>query len=78
MLHNECGFTPLQVREMTLFDIERLNRHWEKVPPLRLIVMGVAKSLGVEFNLTQGKPKEPTAREAEAMIRMVNAVGGGH
>jgi hypothetical protein len=37
-LQTRVGYTPDQIRQMTLWDIFRLHRYWQTTPPLRDIV----------------------------------------
>lgn len=76
MLQSECGYTPSEIREMTIFDIQRLTRHWRKHPPLRVLVQAVAASLGVKFDPpTADKAKQHMT--ADEFKRLVDMTGGG-
>lgn len=63
MLQTECGYTPMEISAMTLHDIRRLNSHWQRMPPLRVLVMGVAHALGIKFDI------KPSSAEAEQRQR---------
>jgi hypothetical protein len=40
-----CGYTPAQIREMEIDDVERLGRYWKRHPPLHELA---ASYLGFE------------------------------
>lgn len=55
-------------------DVERLNGHWKKHPPLRHLVHAIAAALGIKFSeQDQDKPKPMTLEE---FTRMVRSTGG--
>lgn len=69
-MHTDCGFTPEQVRAMTLQDVHRLTKYWERFPPLRMLC---AQYIGF-------KPVDPFARtdpsrytSAEELGAMIDA-----
>jgi hypothetical protein len=55
---------------MTLFDVSRLNAHWARVPPLRILVMAVARALGVELKTQSEAPQYMTPEAARAMLAL--------
>ncbi len=38
----DCGFTPAQVREMTLWDVGRIHAGWRRFPPARVFMAALA------------------------------------
>ena len=72
----DAGISFDEVRRMTLHDVALAHGYWRRNPPLRTVVMMVAKALGVEFKLPDkpnGKSKHMTAEEA---MRFMAATGG--
>lgn len=71
-LQTECGYTPDEIRAMTLDDVQRLYKHWEKHPPLRALVASVAHSLGVKLPQSDqpNKALHMNADEARALLEM--------
>src|SRR6266699_3474625 len=64
-LATECGYTPEEIRSMTLHDVDRITRGWNKAPPPRMLLMAIGAALGIKFQ--QAKPEKPkymTADEA--------------
>ena len=59
---------------MTLHDVQRLNNHWRREPPLRVLVSAVAYSLGIKLPEAQPENKSYIT-EAEAR-RMIAQTGG--
>lgn len=41
-LQTECGYTPDEIRAMTLDDVERLSRYWQQHPPLQQLLHAIA------------------------------------
>lgn len=64
MLGSECGYTPTEIRAMTLSDVGLIFEHWKRFPPLRWWVAGCAQALGVKFEPPESKPKPMTYEEA--------------
>ena len=57
---------------MTLHDVGRISRHWQKNPPLRTLVAACAAALGVKLENLIGdsnKPKPMTYEEFQAMVK---------
>jgi hypothetical protein len=75
-LHSECGFTPTQVREMTLHDVQRLTNHWRRSPPLRILVACCAAALGVKLP-EMGAPDKSNHLNADEFAALVRATDGG-
>ncbi len=80
-LQTDCGYTPKEIRAMTLFDVQRLISHWQQQPPLRVLVSAVAISLGIKLPESQSaKPSYMTEAEARRMIAQtggrISGVGG--
>lgn len=70
-LSTDCGYTPEQVRELTLDDVGRIFRHWARFPPVRDLV---AAYIGFEV-----KPDEPEATKymtADDFARLMAMTGG--
>lgn len=65
-LATECGYTPAEIGQMTLFDLARLNRFWQKNPPLVVMVRTIASALGVEIK-EQEQPAYITEQEARRL-----------
>ena len=59
----ELGVTWEQVDEMTLPQVQALNRHFAKLPPLRVTVAALAKVFGVSFR----DPQTDDTGEAQAV-----------
>lgn len=81
MLQTECGYTPDEIRAMTLLDVQRLSSHWSKHPPLRMLVSLCASSLGVKLPAMEAaktKRQYMTAEEFAAQVQRINAVAGGN
>jgi len=73
-LATECGYTPEEIRSMTLHDVDRITKGWNKAPPPRMLLMAIGAALGIKFQPTKlDKPKYMTADEARALMR---ATGG--
>ena len=79
MLESECGFTPTEIRDMTLFDVQRLTHHWRRQPPLRTLVACCAAALGVKLPITESESKKRymTAEELDRMLPIINSGGIG-
>jgi hypothetical protein len=75
VLQAECGYTPAEIRAMTLHDVKRLNAHWRKHPPLRVLVSLVAASLGVKLPEISETSTASHLTGDEAM-RLFRATGG--
>lgn len=58
---------------MTLHDVKRIHNRWERFPPLPVLVLAIAKALGIEFDFAASKPKPMTEAEFNAFL---NATGG--
>lgn len=59
---------------MTLHEVDRIFKHWQVMPPLRVLVAACAASLGVKLpDNPANKPKPMTAEEAKRFF----AVTGG-
>ena len=72
---------------MTLHDVNRLNAHWRRVPPLRALVMAVPQALGVKVEPkgVAAAPPAPTSKymtdaDAKRFIAMTGGRidGAGH
>lgn len=75
MLMTECSYTPNEIDEMTLLDVQRLGAYWKKNPPLRALVAAVAHSLGVKIDFTKSDERRHlTADEFQSLVR---ATDGG-
>ncbi len=71
-LQTDCGYTPDQIREMTLPDIGRLMKHWSKYPPLRDLV-----AMAIEFEIPTDKPEEnPKYMTADDFKRLMAVTAG--
>lgn len=58
---------------MTLHDVNRLRRHWQYDPPLRMLVRYVGQTLGINLPERPDPAAHMTAEEAQ---RMFAATGG--
>ncbi len=65
---------------MTAQDVQRLNNHWQRHPPLRALVASCAAALGVKLPSPDDKPRYMTTEEAKRFIRItqgrIPGVGG--
>lgn len=55
---------------MTLADVRRLHKHWEKFPPLRVLVAACGAALGVKLPSAEDAPAPMTAQEAQRLYEM--------
>ncbi len=70
-LATECGYTPEQIREMTLHDVDRIFKGWTKFPPLRVLVGGIGAALGIDYRQTKSENSNyMTAEQWGAFVRM--------
>ena len=69
-LQTDGGYSPEQIRAMTLPDVNRLLKYWGKYPPLRDLVAGF-----VGFEIPSDEPL-PQAMTAEEFKRMFAMTGG--
>jgi hypothetical protein len=69
-LQTDCGYTPAQIREMTMADLNRLIKYWGKYPPIRDLV---ASFVGFEMPTDEPAAKHMTAEEFKRMF----AITGG-
>jgi hypothetical protein len=69
-LQTDCGYTPAQIRELTLDDVNRLFSHWGKYPPVRDLV-----AVAVGFDIPTDEP-EMQPMTAEEFRRMFEITGG--
>ena len=76
VLQTECGYTPDEIREMTLFDVQRLTNHWRWSPPLRVLVAACAAALGVKIGASE-KPDPSKYMTADQFDALVRATDGG-
>jgi hypothetical protein len=72
---SECGYTPMEIRAMTLHDVGMLFRYWRKSPPTGALTLAIAVSLGMK------PPSEKPAEEkkymtADEFARMMAITGG--
>ena len=44
-MQSECGYTPAEARETTLFDVEDLFAYWRRHPPLTDLVAIIAQGM---------------------------------
>lgn len=63
----ECGYTPAEIRELTLADVERQSRYWKRNPPLHLIA---ARFAGI-------KPPAEPMDQSDPSVRLGNAILAG-
>jgi len=73
VLQTECGYTPSEIDQMTLLDVQRLARYWRDNPPLTVLVKIIAASLGVKFD----KPDKSKYMSADEFKSLVAATGQG-
>lgn len=71
-LGTDCGYSPEEIRAMTLLDVSRLFNHWKRFPSVRTLVAGF---MGFE-------PKSPwpdTSKHltADEFANLVRQTGGG-
>lgn len=76
VLQTECGYTPSEIDEMTLLDVQRLSNHWRRSPPLRVLVSACAAALGVKLPSTE-KPDPSKYLSADEFAAMIRATDGG-
>lgn len=69
----DCGYTPAEIREMTLDDVARLNAHMRRFPPLRVLVAAVAGFKPKPPDKLSSPTPSMTAEEAAAQV----ALAGG-
>lgn len=69
----DCGFSPAQVREMTLHDVYRIRAHFADRPSLRTLAEEIAAALGVKFERPDAERKPMSYHEAAMFFR---ATGG--
>lgn len=74
MLGVECGYTPAEIRQMTMIDVRRIFDHFKRTPPLRTLVAACAKALGIEFP-DPDAPK-PQYMDADDMRAFMARTGG--
>lgn len=61
---------------MTLHDAALIFDHWKRMPPLRVLVTVIAKTLGVEFPDPTKPIPEKQYMTAEELKRLVDMTGG--
>lgn len=66
-LQTECGYTPDEIRAMTLFDVERLSRFWQQQPPVRDLLHAIA--------VWAGAVKPPAARKSKKQASAGTSLG---
>jgi hypothetical protein len=66
-LQTDCGYTPEEIRLMTMADVHRLMKYWAKYPPVRDLV---ASFVGFEMPTDDPAPKPMTAEEFKRMVAM--------
>lgn len=66
-LVTDGGLTFDEIRAMTLSDVERLFSHWNKFPPVRILV---AAFVGFKPDDPEDGKKYVTTEEARAFMRM--------
>ena len=69
----ECGYTPTEVREVSLLDYQSLVNHWRWQPPLRVLVAMCAVALGIKL---PEKPDPKNHMTTEEALRMFAQTGG--
>jgi hypothetical protein len=71
-LQARCGYTPAQIRKMTLDDVSRLFAFWRKYPPLDVLFGAVHGFKPPE----DGPPTESKYMTADDARRLMAATGG--
>jgi len=69
-MQTDCGYTPMQICEMTFEDLDPLFAHWKRYPPLRDLVAGF-----IGFKPASAT-EEPKHLSADDMQRLMRATGG--
>jgi hypothetical protein len=59
---------------MTLRDVNRIYKRWERFPPLPVLVAGIGKALGLEFDFD--KPPAPSPMTEKELDRLLAMTGG--
>lgn len=76
-LQTECGYTPNEINEMTLLDVQRLSNHWRRSPPVTVLLRYALAAMGValpDANKTTNKNKYLTAEEFGALVRATDGL----
>lgn len=72
-MQTDCGYTPAQIREMTLIDVNRLFSHWAKFPPVRDLV---AAFVGFEIPTEPTEERSKEYMTADKFKQLMAATGG--
>ncbi len=67
-LATECGYTPDQIRSMTLQDVDRIFKHWSRHPPSGIMLRAIGKALGIEYSAPTDKSQHMTAEAFKAFV----------
>ncbi len=65
------GYTPAEIREMTLADVEMLSRSWQRQPP----VCDLVHALAIWAGAVKPPAASPQSRERPSLADVKNLIG---
>jgi len=74
-LQTDCGYTPAEINEMTMLDVQRLANHWRQSPPMRVLMRLALAALDVKLP-EPSNPAEKKYMTAEQFGALLAATDG--
>lgn len=76
MLGVDCGYTPAEIRQMTLHDVRRINNHFKRQPSLRALFIAYTTARGIKWSFGSGGDTQVKPFTAADMERFMAVTKG--